>query len=145
MPPLQMSLVHVFVSNGASLSSTTLWGLPATHRIVWQSPAVCPLEVAFPSLMLWTPQVLALQVRCWHSVSEPQSEGAMHTTHAPLPSQRLAPLLPLHDCRASFGGWEAVPLVQMSSVQALPSDGASLLSTTLAAAPCPLHRISWQS
>src|SRR6185503_4038996 len=138
-PAVQTSSVHWSPSTGRSPLLATLTMLPRpSHWFCWQSPGVCML-VTVPAAVLLTPQVLPLQVRTWHSVSEPGHWAAVrHWTHTP-PAH--APLwqspLPRHI-------WPSAHLVAHDPPQSTSVSLPFLIPSAQPAAthmPMPLHSV----
>ena len=102
------------------------------------------MAVGVPAAVLLKPQRLLIQVRTRHAVSCPgQSAAITHSPQAPLPSQMRPPgpqTVPTGDT-----GFEGVPAVHTSSVQALLSLGTSVLSVALTTVPAPSHSLARQS
>src|SRR6185312_16308575 len=111
-PAVQISLVHGFPSStGRSVLSTLLTMLPApSHWFLWQSPVACAL-VTVPAAALFAPQVFAVQVRVWHSVSVPaHCAAALHCTQVPTALQTVPPPW-LHAVLTGAAGCEGAPAV----------------------------------
>jgi hypothetical protein len=94
-----------------------------------QSPGVCAATGVFAAVNA-TPQAPLTHVRALHSSSLPaQSEGALHPTHAPAPSQiKAGP----HTTPGGLPGCDGIPPRHTSSVHGLASS-----TGTHAAPPVP--------
>jgi hypothetical protein len=87
-PAVQMSLVHWFPSTGTSVLSTIEMMEPAPLQMLSrQSPAIW-LDTTVPLAVKLKPHTPAVQVRVWHSVSDPgQSAGVKQLMQVPDPLQ----------------------------------------------------------
>ena len=134
MPPEHRSFVQSLPSTGRSVSSLATTSAPPMQMFFLQSRGVWPWTDVPSAVLLMPHMPVALQVRWWHSVSVPgQSLGCRHCTHAgaePLPLQRV-PSLWLHTVPEASGGFEKMPALHRSCVQALPSTGLSVSSLTV--------------
>src|SRR5262249_29401046 len=133
-PAPQTSWVQTLLSFRTSAGSTTNFTLPRpSHCATLQSPGTW-LASSVPSATLRPPDTkFASQVRVWQAVSWPgQSSAVRQPTQWPAPSHSF---WPPHDVPDDSGGFDGTPVVQTSSVQALPSVGRSALSGTVRWAP----------
>src|SRR4029434_263535 len=122
--------VHWLPSTGLSVSSLTVWGWPLpSHWTRLQSLSVCMAAgSAVPADVLVTPQLPFVQVRVWQKLSVPQLAAVTHPTQAPWPLHiRFVP----QTVPVDRFGFDFVPFVQTSPVQALPSTGRSVSSVTI--------------
>jgi hypothetical protein len=143
MPLLHEAVSHTLPLVGTSVLSVTEVTFPMpSHTFFLQSPAVCMLTTV-PFAAYEKPQVLAMQVRVWHSVSVPgQVVAWTHWTQEPLPLHTL-PVPQAMPAGALFMVTD--PIEQPGTVQGLVGAGTSMLSKTMLTAPMPLHTFFLQS
>jgi hypothetical protein len=144
-PAVHTSLVQALPSTGTSVLSATATIAPAPlHWFFWQLLAVCA-DVGVPLAVKAKPQVLATQVRVWHSVSWPGHVDAVtHWTHCPVPLHVVPPFW-LQAEPDAVGGFDGAPAVHTSLVHWRLSTGRSVLSATGTITPAPSHWFFLQS
>ncbi len=141
-PAVQRSEVQGLLSTGTLVLSIAETTLPIpSHWLTWQVPLVCML-VLVPCAAKALPQTWDEQVTVAQSELAPvQSEAALHSTQAPLPSQTPA----AHVVLMGSGTAEGTPLVHVPMRQGFVGIGRSLSSATMVSWPMPSHTGRWQS